>query len=85
MRLENTSNSLTNFKNCYLDLSNENEKTEVFDYLINVKVFLKRAKLAVLTHKVSLKKKRFECFIRLLGHLHFFNNQRRNSKNIVTL
>ena len=78
-------NSFTNFKTCNSIKTIAMGQCYIFNYLINVKVFLKRAKLIYFHKKFHWKSKRIEYFTRLLGHPQLFSNKRVNSKNIVNL
>ena len=78
-------NSFTNFKTRNSIKTIAMRQCYIFNYLINVKVFLKRAKLIYFHKKFHWKRKRTEYFIRLLGHPQLFSNKRVNSKNIVNL
>ena len=78
-------NSITNFKTRNSTDTIAMRQCYIFNYLINVKVFLKIAKLIYFHKKFHWKSKRIEYFTRLLGHPQLFSNKRVNSKNIVNL
>ena len=50
-------NSLTNFETRNLTKTNKMRESEIFDYLINIKVFLQNAKLVLLTESFTEKEK----------------------------